>query len=68
MIGTGTYRGNLIGLAGKTALLRKASHPDMVLAQFDDKELAEAFGWWPFARASFDIRPFAEEQPNDGPR
>jgi hypothetical protein len=62
---TGTYRpgrlldgkGFLIRGAGKHAMLMPSPDEGMVLAQFDDHELPEAYGWHPFPAAHFVLDP-----------
>jgi hypothetical protein len=39
----------------KSALIQKHPDPLFYLAQFDDRTLEEAFGWWSFPKVNFQI-------------
>lgn len=60
---SGTYKGVKKRLQGKHALLQddpetcRTGRFGLLLAQFDDRLLAEAFGWHLFERSDFDIDP-----------
>lgn len=52
------YIGPIERLRGKTALIRDdefAGTSSLVLAQFDDRELVEAFGWWSYRASEFRV-------------
>lgn len=42
-------------LKGKTALVDLNRRTGRWMAQFDDRDEAEAFGWWAFPTGSFDL-------------
>lgn len=52
---TGTYVGRSERLIGKTAMLLSGDDTKWIAAQFDDRELPEAFGWWIFLTTEFEI-------------
>lgn len=53
----GAYIGPDPRFRGKTALVQGDASESIVLVQFDDRSLPQAFGWHPFLRAVFDIEP-----------
>lgn len=44
-------------LQGKTAMVKIMPHSSHVLAQFDDTNLDEAYGWRPYPAAAFQEVP-----------
>ena len=52
--------GRLPSHKGKTAMIIEAEQAGIVLAQFDDTTLPEAFGWHPFLASDFEIIPLSE--------
>lgn len=52
---SGTYRGASNRLGGKHAILMPARRAGWVVAQFDDTDLSEAFGWHPFPEGEFEM-------------
>ena len=55
MMLTGTYRGPVDRLVGESALLRHDRTIGMILAQFDNCEFSEAYGWHQFSVTDFVI-------------
>lgn len=54
---TATYVGVRARLRGKTCLIQDVPDvPGGVRAQFDDRRLKEAFGWWQFRKSDFEER------------
>jgi hypothetical protein len=48
------YVGSIPHLYGKTALVRpREGAPSQVMAQFEERHLQEARGWWQFCEADF---------------
>ena len=51
-----TYVGPIPHLRGRTALIApRAGTASQVMAQFEERHLQEARGWWQFSAADFEV-------------
>jgi len=51
----GTYIGKRDALRNEKALLAEGTQPDTYIAQFDNTDLTEAYGWRHFPKSDFRI-------------